>query len=288
MMRKTILSVVGMCLGATGIAQAQEAMLTPPKVLVITREVVKPGKGPAHEKWETGWPRAFAKAKWPVRWLAVTSMTGESRALYMTGYESLAAWESDREAVDKSTALSAENEALGVKDGEFLSETRTGVFRYMPELSYQADVPAAGMRYFQIASIHVKPGHGDHFTEIRKIVRAAHEKAGLSDHYSVYHMVAGGPTTHYLIFIPIKSLAEADQFPVIQGKAYEDALGEEGRKKVAEFRTQGLESSETHLFAFSPKMSYPPKAWVDGEPGFWAPKPAPMAKPAAKKEAAKP
>jgi hypothetical protein len=35
------------------------------KVLQIFREQVKPGKGAAHETVEAGWPKAFAKAKWP-------------------------------------------------------------------------------------------------------------------------------------------------------------------------------------------------------------------------------
>ncbi len=100
-------SVALSCLGSVLLAQAQQVMLTPPKVLVITREVLKPGKGAAHEKWETGWPRAFAKAKWPTRYLAVSSMTGENRALYMSGYESLAAWEADTRAIEQNAVLSA-------------------------------------------------------------------------------------------------------------------------------------------------------------------------------------
>ncbi|MEO7136682.1 MAG: hypothetical protein ABI037_03100 [Gemmatimonadales bacterium] len=50
-----------------------------PKVLLIFREQVKPGKDSAHEKVEAGWPRAFAKAKWPTNYLAMTTMTGRWR-----------------------------------------------------------------------------------------------------------------------------------------------------------------------------------------------------------------
>ncbi len=134
-----------------------------------------------------------------------------------------------------------------------------------------------------IISQTVKPGHGDHFAEVRKIVRQAHEKAGLDEHFAVYQASAGPNSGLRLIFIPMKSLAEADQAAERHGKAYQDALGEEGRRKVAEFAGQGLASSEIHIFAFSPKMSYPAKEWIDAEPDFWAPKPA---RAAAKKEAA--
>lgn len=278
-----MLFIAGLCLGGVLWAQAQQAMLTPPKVLVITREVLKPGKGAVHEKWEAGWPRAFAKAKWPTTYLAVASMTGENRALYMTGYESMAAWEADFKAIEKNAALSAELAVLSEKDGDYLTELRTTAFNFRADLSYRPDSALAGTRYFLIVSLMVKPGHGDHFNEIRKIVRQAHEKANLDEHYAVYEAAAGSPGGLRLIFIPMKTLAEADQAPERHGKAYQDALGEEGRKKADEFQAQGLESAESQLFAFSPKMSYVSKEWIDTEPDFWAPKPA---KAAAKKEAA--
>ncbi len=276
-------SVALSCLGSGLLAQAQPVMLTPPKVLVITREVLKPGKGAAHEKWETGWPRAFAKAKWPTHYLAVSSLTGENRALYMTGFDSLAAWEADSRAVEKNATLSAELATLADKDGDYLTELRTAAFTYQPEQSYRADSPLAGTRYFMIISQTVKPGHGDHFAEVRKIVRQAHEKVGLDEHFAVYQASAGPNAGLRLIFIPMKSLAEADQAAERHGKAYQDALGEEGRRKVSEFAAQGLESSETHIFAFSPKMSYVSKEWIAAEPDFWAPKPA---RATAKKDAA--
>jgi hypothetical protein len=271
-------------LGLVASASAQQAMLTPPKVLVIAREVVKPGKAAAHEKWEAGWPRAFSKAKWPVYYLAASAITGESRVLFFTGYESLAAWEQDAANVGKNAMLSAEFTALAEKDGEYLTESKTAVFTYMPELSYQAEsLPIAGLRGFSIAAIHVKPGHGKHFEETRKMVKAAHEKAGLAEHYSVYQVRAGAPAGTYLIFIPIKSLAEVDQTEVLHGKSYQDAVGDDGRKAQMDFQAQGVESAEVQLFAFSPGMSYLAKEWIDSDKEFWSPKPA-MAKPAAKKE----
>jgi hypothetical protein len=271
-------------LGLVASASAQQAMLTPPKVLVIAREVVKTGKSAPHEKWEAGWPRAFGKANWPVHYLAASAITGESRVLFMTGYESMAAWEEDSMNQGKNAALSGEMSMLAEKDGEYITESKTAVFSYMPELSYQADLPLAGLRGFQITSIHVKPGHGKHFEEVRKMVRAAHEKAGLAEHYSVYQARAGAPAGTYLIFIPIKSLAEADQAEALHGKSYQEAVGDDGRKAQMDFQAQGVESAETEFFAFSPKMSYVSKEWIDSDKEFWSPKPAMAMKPAAKKE----
>ncbi|MGH9509846.1 MAG: hypothetical protein ACRD2M_07915 [Terriglobales bacterium] len=253
-------------------------MLKPPPVLVIGREVLKTGKAAIHEKWEAGWPRAFAKAKSPSHYLAASSLTGEARVLFLAGFDSMAAWEKDTEANAKNAALSAELNMLTEKDADYLQENRTAVFSYMPELSYQPEIPVAGARYFLIFSIEVKPGHGDHFVATRKIAREAHEKARLSDHYAVYRLVAGRSAGFFLIIVPMKSLAEMDQFPAMHnGKAYQDALGDDGRKKMDDFAAQGVQSNEPQIFAFSPKMSYASKEWIDADPDFWAPKPAPKA-----------
>ena len=89
---------------------AQEAPATtpPPKVLQVIREFVKPGKGgAAHEKGESAFVQAFARAKWPTHYFAATALTGRSRALFFIGYDSFEAWEKDSLATQKNAALSA-------------------------------------------------------------------------------------------------------------------------------------------------------------------------------------
>src|SRR5262249_11291080 len=136
-------AALGLCLGAVAIAEAQQQAEGPPPVLVIGREVEKPGKAAAHEKWEMGWPRLMAKTKWPVHYLAMRSLTGENRVLFPSGYASMADWEKDVQNQEKNAAFKAENDALAEKDGDFLKEGRTGVFRFMPELSYSPAIPVA-------------------------------------------------------------------------------------------------------------------------------------------------
>jgi hypothetical protein len=277
-----MLLAVGVCLAGAALGHAQETMMTPPKVLAITREVVKPGKTAVHTNWEAGWPRAFAKANWPVNYVALSSLTGEPRALFLTGYDSMQAWEKDGLAQQMNAELTAEEDRLNLTDGDFLTGSSQAVARYMPELSYHPDVPVAGTHYFMITAVHVKPGHADHFTDVRKLIKAAHEKANLSDHYAIYHIAIGAPGGTYLIIAPLKSAAELDQSESIHGQAYKDALGDEGRKQIAEFTSQGLEGTESQLFVFSPKMSYVSKDWIAADSDFWAPKPVVTA--SAKKE----
>ncbi len=46
-----------------------------------------------------------------------------------------------------------------------------------------------------------------------------------------------------------------------------------GRRKFRELTAACVESQQTNLFSFNPKMSYPDDAWVKADP-FWKPKAA--------------
>jgi hypothetical protein len=63
-------------------------------------------------------------------------------------------------------------------------------------------------------------------------------------------------------------------------------MGEEGMRKLNELMAGAVETSQSNLFAFNPKMSYPSDDWVKADPDFWKPKGG-SAAPAAKKPAAK-
>ena len=92
-----------------GIVSAQEKSYPPPKVLLIMREYTKPGKaGAVHDKAESAFVQAFARAKWSTtHYFGMTSLSGKSRALFFTPYESFEAWEKDAQATEKNAALSA-------------------------------------------------------------------------------------------------------------------------------------------------------------------------------------
>jgi hypothetical protein len=289
-----LLFAVSLVLSAAAAAWAQTspaAPAGPPRVLQIYREEVKVGKGAAHEKFETNFVRAFAKAKWPTHYLAIATITGPSEAWFLTGYDSFDAWEKDRQAGEKAAALMTELDQLGEKDAEFLTGGRSLAAIYRPDLSYRPGVNVYQMRYFSVTTVRVRAGHFQDFEELRKLENAAHEKANVDEHFAVFQVISGAPGGTFLIFAPYKSLTEFDAYPVKHGKAYEDAVGEEGRKKERELASAAIFSSENYVFAFSPKMSYPRPETIAADPDFWAPKPKKAAaKPAAaaEKEAAKP
>ena len=279
MTKRSLLASLVVCLLA-GALPALAQQISPPKVLQIFREEVKPGKGAAHEKMEAGWPRAFANAKWPTHYLAMTSVSGPAEAWFTTGYDSLAAWEKDTWDVGKNATLTAELDRLSAADGELINSGRSIVASFREDMSYLTGntAPLGSMRYFYVTIVRVRPGHGSEYEEINKIVREAHQKANIPERWAVFEVNYGMPRGTFIIFQPLKSLAEVDAFPQTHGKAFQDAIGEDGTKKLRELTGSAVLSAETNIFAFNSKMSYPAKEIVAADPEFWAPKPKAPAK----------
>jgi hypothetical protein len=277
------LSVVLAMVGTgTAVAQEKSGAMPPPKILVIGREYTKPGKaGAAHEKTESAFVQAMKRAKWPTHYLAVESLSGKSRALFLTGYDSFAEWEKDQQAGEKNAAFTADIARAWAGDGEMLSDTDGGIFQKREEYSLRPNVDIAHCRYFEIGRFVLRPGHDQDWDELVKMWVAAYGKIP-DAHFVTYQEIYGATNSVYIYFVPMKSAVEADQ-ELAGGKDFEAAMGADGMKRMGELEAAAIEESQTHLFAFSPKMSYPRDEWVKADPDFWAPKAA--AAPAAKKKA---
>jgi hypothetical protein len=261
--------------------EAPEGTMPPPKILVIDREFLKPGKGgAAHEKTESAFVQASTRAKWPTHYFAANSLTGKNRTLFFFPYDSFAAWEKDAMAQQKNAALSAALDRAALADGELLSETDAGVFMYNEEQSLRGPVDIAHMRYFEISLYRVRPGHRKEWGDIVKLVKTAYEKIP-DEHWAVYEAAYGQEDVTYLVIIPMKSASEIDK-GMQQDKQFVEAMGEDGMKKLSELESSAVEFTQTNLFLFNPAMSYPPDAWVKADPDFWKPKAGAAAKAAPK------
>ncbi len=287
MRQVSFLALVGCLLlcGVSLVSAQEQAAMGPPKVLRIFCEEVKPGKGPAHEKVEAAWERAFNKADYPAHYIAMTSVSGPSEAWFVEGHDSLASAERAEQFVEKNAALKAEVDRISQQDGELLSGGHNITAVYREEMSYRpTGVNIGQFRYLYVTTFRIRPGHGNDFVEANKIIKAAHEQANVPEHWAVYQVTLGMPAGTYLTLQPLKTLAEVDAFEQTHGKAYQDAIGEEGQKKLRELASAGYLSWETNVFAFNPKMSYVSKETASADPDFWTPKSAAKAAPAAKKE----
>ena len=251
-----------------------------PKVLQITREYTKPGKsGAMHDKTESAFVAAMTKAKEPTHYLGMNSLSGKSRSLYFTSYDSLEAWENDMKLVEKNPTLSAELERASVADGELLDEIDESVFYREPELSYKPLTDLAHVRFMELSVYHVKRGHDHAWHELVKMVIDAHQKAGTSAHWAMFSRLYGGDGGDYLILTGDKSMADIDH-GFTEDKAFHDAMGDDGWKKFEALYGETVDASHNELFAINPKQSYVDDSWIKADPDFWKPKAA-AAKPAA-------
>ena len=273
-MRKSLLLLFAICLFVSAAVEARAQAGPPPKVLSIFREEVKAGRGSAHEKLEAGYVRAFQKAKWPVYSLAMTAAVGGTDAWFMTAYDSFAAMEKDRQSFNKAPQLTADFERLDALDADFRTGQRSIVCVLNEELSFGASFDVSQMRFFSVNTVRVRPGHDEEYREARKLLVEAQKKGNPNGHSVVYAVAAGMPNGTYLVFTPRKSLAELDPNPAIT-KAVQDALGEDNAKKRQKLLADSVISTETIIYAFSPRMSYVPKEWAKTGGDFWTPKPPP-------------
>lgn len=245
-----------------------------PKVLQITREFVKPGKaGMAHDKTEGAFVDAMRRAKWPTYYLGMNSLSGKSRALFLTWYDSFEAWQKDGDATEKNAALSLALDRASMADGELLESIDQGVFYFREEMSLRPRADLSQMRFLEATVFHVRPGHDKEWTEVVKIAKAGYEKAVPGAHWGMYEGIYGGDGGTYLLLSAHKSLAEIDQ-AFAEDKQFEAALGEDGMKKLDELYAASVESSQQQLFAFNPHMSYVKDEWIKADPEFWKPKAA--------------
>ena len=254
---------------------AQDSQATSiPKVLQITREWIKPGRnGAAHEKTEAAYVQAMAKANWPTHYLAVTSMSGKSRALFMTRYDSFEALEKDLAATQKNTALSAALDKANMVDGDLLDGVDQGIFAYNEEQSLRPRGDLSKMRFLEVSLYQVRPGHRHDWEELVKIVKAASEKSNPDAHWGTFEQRFGGEGLSFLVLQAHKSLAELDNGPE-KDKKFAEAMGEEGMKKFTELYASAVSGSQHQLFAFSPSLSYIYPEWAKADPEFWQAKPA--------------
>jgi hypothetical protein len=266
--------ILGVCVGA-GVVSATTAQDKPaaPQVLQITREYVKPGRqGVAHEKAESAFVNAMKRAKWPTHYLAMTSLSGKPRVLFLTSYASFDAWQKDADATAQNGVLSSALDKAAMADGDILDSMDQAVLYFEEEQSLKPRADLSQFRYMEVSVYHVKPGKNKEWEDAVKMVKAGYEKGVPDAHWGMFSLTYGGDGGEYVVLTGHKDLAEIDK-GFADGKQFGAAMGEEGMKKLSELVASCVESSSHQLFAFNPAMSYVSDEYVKQDPTFWGPKP---------------
>ena len=211
---------------------------------------------------------AMTAAHSPDHYIALDSMSGVSRSLFLAGYDSFAQWEQRQMVEQKDAAFSAALDRAGEADGALLSSYETSVYVLRQDQSYNDNGGLAHVHYFEITVYRLKPGHEADWDTIVKMVKPALIKANPNDNWAMYQRAygAGGPA--FVVFHVMKSAAEIDESYANDPK-FAAAMGEEGMKKLSELSAAAIEGSESNLFIINPRESYAEPELINADPDFW-------------------
>lgn len=238
----------------------QAAPSTPPKFLMISQERVKPGKSEAHAVFEAKWTQDLRKSTNKQVWgLGIVPIAGPTEVWFVTPGESI----EGLQLVTSDPVYSAAFLKYSSQEAEFLSEARSILAVYRPDLSYQPAIDFANSKYIVIGVERVRKGHDDEYKEYQQLLTAAREKSGSKLNICIYQVISGAPDATYLYLIPSQGSRITEDLS-ITGDA---------EKRRLELIDRAIVSDNPVLFAISPRMTVPSESMIAANPERWNPKP---------------
>jgi hypothetical protein len=252
-------------------------MSRPAPILVIYKEDVKAGRVQTHDDLEANFARTYSRMPGAKYYLAMNSISGPNQSWFMQPYGSLEEVEKEFQA-NEHAPVQIRTSLRQISSGELdnLSNQVAITTVYREDLSYNASMTGLpNARYVEVVTYRVAPGHDADFVEAEKMVRAAHEKANEPIQWATYQVFAGAPSGTYYVLRALDSLAKADPTNNAMMQAMNQALGQDGMKRLMQLMSDGQITREIDFYAFNPKTSYAPPEFAAAD-SFWA-QPAQMA-----------
>jgi hypothetical protein len=203
-MKRFLLSAALVC-AAFAPALAQGLPTTQPEYLQVIREEIKVGHTTDHAKVEAGWPAAFARAKSPDYYVALSSITGTPEAWFVIPYKSHAAMGEGMKRENDDPVLAQELARLSHADAEHISGARTIHAVAMKDLSHGPFPSTEKQRFWEIVQFRVRPGHEADFAAAARSYGAALGRVDPEASFRVYQVRAGMPGPSYLVFSSVTS-----------------------------------------------------------------------------------
>ncbi len=267
---------LAICLLSTPAAHAQINQAShlagePPKILNIVHQQFVLGKEASYAELLAAIARDYDQAKIPVFWFEAQSLSGPSGAICLNFFDTFANVEAAGDALAKSVAAnpglaSMQQRLLGFVSGETnaIAVRRDGI-------GYRAaSVDFSKARVLRVATIQVRQGHEEEFAEAMKDLSAAYEKLNADAPWVTYQVNAGAPSTTFVIFMPMRSLKEMDDY-IARTKALRDAEGQTIDSRLQEIARNAYISWDSELYVVSAAASHVPDDFAAGDPGFWKP-----------------
>lgn len=251
-------------------ALAQQAPFTPaPQILQIHREQIVPGREPDYLRVETEAVRTESQMNFPHPYLTLKGINQNGDIWFVDGYDSYADVEQVGAQITGNAELSSALNNATTEKADLVTDPHTIFARYRDDLSLGRGLSGQRTRYFVISVVSSRPGHVRDYAEIRRIMRAAHERAGSGEIHSVYQVESGMPDGTFLIFTPAASLDEAGDTRQFDQTTFENDLDTQTRTHLRELNDAAVVQSESHIFRVNPAISLPAKEWTNADPDFW-------------------
>jgi hypothetical protein len=230
---------------ATVPAFAQSQSWWPPRILLIEREELQPGKMQQYEQIAMAYSAALDRARVTTHRIALNMAVGGDRErVYLSGYESMEAYERARDDWGGGP-LRGELENLREKASEILADRQTFVAVYRPELSYRPTGFNFSEVRFVMMNQHLIPAPLEqrYSSEINRSMESL-LKAEADRHWYVYRTIAGAPTGTGFLLEPFRSLREMDPYLESTGRLFDSAY-------------LSVRSPEIGIFSVNQRTSYP-------------------------------
>jgi hypothetical protein len=263
----------------------------PPKVILVEREVIKPGKAVEHTREAHNFARMLAHAATvnepAYTRLGMTPIAGNpNEVLYIYPFESFAQWAQSQRDIERWMSRPGpvrtffdrvSGPADPAREDLHVSQ-HSMVAVYLPALSLNPNREMAKARYMNLTTIRVKPGHYGDFMKVVGMYTEARKKMKGDQHFATFEVAGGGPEATFLIFSTMESVAEMDA-QAAQAGDFPKAMGD----KLDDFEAlvaRSIESMVNNVYAFVPQMSSVPAAFHSADAAFWSqslPEPTPAA-----------
>jgi hypothetical protein len=273
-LRVTAGIALGTLISASALAQSSQTLNAagaPPKIINIVHQLLIPGKGSAYSQLENRIAETYSQAQIPVYWLQADSLTGPTGEMSLNFFDSFA----DAEAVANTLAQAvASRPGLAQMQQQLLgyisSETNAIAVR-REGISYRAiSVDFSKAHVLRVATILVRQGHEQEFEEAMKDLSAAYARLNADAPWITYQVNAGAPSTTFVIFMPMHSLKEMDDYVARTGPLRE-AEGDAISSRLQEIARGAYVSWDSELYVVSPSTSHVPDDFTAGDPSFWRP-----------------
>ncbi len=245
---------------------------SPSKYLYLSNVELKANQSGAYAKLESDEVQALRGANAPSHYFAMWSITGGSRVLYMHGFESFGEMQ---KAHDDTAAMSKLEETLSADnaaEAPMIAARSSSIYSYEKDLSLGSPIDISTMRFMRIILFHVRRGHGQDWEHTVKLMIKAYQSSLPEARWAMFEKMYGmGSDNVFILVTPMESLSVVDTMRE-NGKKFRDSVGEDQLQMLRKSLAADVESSDSNLFAFAPRISYVPDSWVTTSPDFWGKK----------------